>query len=54
MRCLITHEIATEDGFKVFAAGKDYPDVGDRQDYFEKEPKPAKKNKEVKEDDAES
>lgn len=55
MRCLVSHEIATEKGFAEFKQGEDYPatEIGDRGHYFAEEaPKPANKTKEVKENDA--
>lgn len=54
MECIIGHEIRTETGFKVFEAGKEYPEseVGDRGHYFKASPAIAEKTEEVNDDDA--
>ena len=55
MECIIGHEIQTETGFKVFEAGKEYPEseIGDRGQYFKESPAAkAEKMEEVTKDDA--
>ena len=55
MKCIIGHEIQTETGFKVFEAGKEYPEseIGDRGQYFKESPAAkAEKMEEVTKDDA--
>lgn len=47
MKCIISHEITTETGFKVFEAGADYPpeETLGREKYFAKEAAPAVEEK---------